>query len=112
MLPRRHLAHRQILVAGRTRRQCLWRPQSGLLVPAGYGLRGGGGIALLFPDDPQEQLSFRDALPAQTGIHTPDRGYGFRARRFASPRNDKQRDAAAAVSLGRDQSAVRRVPTP
>ena len=38
------VAHGQILVPGRPRRQCLWRPQSGLLVPAGFGLRAGGGV--------------------------------------------------------------------
>ena len=44
LLPGRHLAQRQILVAGRPRRQRLWRPQPGLLLPAGRGLRGGGGV--------------------------------------------------------------------
>ena len=34
LLPGRHLAVGQILVAGRARRQCLWRPQSGVLVSA------------------------------------------------------------------------------
>ena len=34
----------QILVPGRARRQCLWRPQSGVLVPADRGLRAGGGV--------------------------------------------------------------------
>ena len=44
LLPGRHLAHRQVLVPGRPRRQRLWRPQSGVLVPAGGGLCGGGGV--------------------------------------------------------------------
>ena len=44
MFPGRHLAHRQILVPGRPGRQRLWRPQSGLLVSAGRGLCGGGGV--------------------------------------------------------------------
>ena len=44
LLPGRHLAHRQILVPGRARRQRLWRPQPGVLVPAGERLRGGGGV--------------------------------------------------------------------
>ena len=44
LLPGRHLAHRQILVPGRARRQRLWRPQSGVLVPAGGRLRAGGGM--------------------------------------------------------------------
>ena len=43
--PGGHLAHRQILVSGRPGRQCLWRPQSGVLVPAGRGLRAGGGVS-------------------------------------------------------------------
>src|SRR3977135_4020832 len=35
--------------------------------------------------------SFRGApLWREPGIHTPDRGYGFRARRFAAPRNDEE----------------------
>src|SRR5258705_10543828 len=29
------------------------------------------------------------------GIHTPDRGYGFRARRFAPPRNDEEGSCSA-----------------
>ena len=41
------LAHRQILVPGRAGRQCLWRPQPGLLVPAGQRLRAGGGVGWL-----------------------------------------------------------------
>src|SRR5882757_1544165 len=33
--------------------------------------------------------SFRDAPERRRlGIHTPDRGYGFRARGYAAPRND------------------------
>ena len=33
--------------------------------------------------------SFRDASAARgPGIHNPGRGYGFRVRRFAAPRND------------------------
>src|SRR5207247_6965215 len=32
--------------------------------------------------------SFRDAPLGRPGIHTPDRGHGFRVRGFASPRND------------------------
>ena len=44
---RRHLAHGQILVPGRPRRQRLWRPQSGVLVPAGGGLRAGGGVTAM-----------------------------------------------------------------
>ncbi len=35
LLPGRHVPHRQILVSGGTRRQCLWRPAPGVLVPAG-----------------------------------------------------------------------------
>ena len=35
---------RQILAAGGTRRQCLWRPQSRLHLPAHGELPGGGGI--------------------------------------------------------------------
>ena len=34
----------QILEPGRTGRQRLWRPQPGVLVPAGGGLRAGGGV--------------------------------------------------------------------
>ncbi len=34
---------RQILGAGRARRQCPWRSQPGVFVPAGRGLRLGGG---------------------------------------------------------------------
>jgi hypothetical protein len=26
----------------------------------------------------------------EPGIHTPDRGYGFRARDFVAPRNDEE----------------------
>ncbi len=33
-------------------------------------------------------LSFRDAPLGAGGIHTPDRGYRFRVRGFAAPRND------------------------
>ncbi len=44
LLPGGHLAHRQILVPGRARRQRLWRPQSGLLLPADQRLRAGGGV--------------------------------------------------------------------
>ncbi|MGY4513827.1 glycine dehydrogenase (decarboxylating) [Bradyrhizobium sp. USDA 3650] len=44
LLPRRHLAHRQILEPGRPRRQRLWRPQPGVLVSAGERLCGGGGV--------------------------------------------------------------------
>ena len=32
--------------SGRSRRQCLWRPQPGLLVPADGGLRASGGVTL------------------------------------------------------------------
>ncbi len=45
--PARHLAHGQILVPGGARRQRLWRPQSGVLVPAGGGLRAGGGVTAM-----------------------------------------------------------------
>ena len=38
------VAHGQILVPGRPRRQCLWRPQPRLLLSAGFGLRAGGGV--------------------------------------------------------------------
>ena len=44
MFSERHLAHRQILVPGRPGRQRLWRSQPGLLVSAGRGLCGGGGV--------------------------------------------------------------------
>ena len=37
----------QILVPGRARRQRLWRPQPGVLVPAGRGLRASRGVTLL-----------------------------------------------------------------
>jgi hypothetical protein len=38
---------------------------------------------------PQVPSSFRGAPSwREPGIHTPDSGYGFRARRFAAPRND------------------------
>ena len=45
LFPRRHLAHGQILEPGRAGRQRLWRPQPGVLVPAGGGLRAGGGVS-------------------------------------------------------------------
>ena len=47
LLPRGLLAHRQILVPGRPRRQCLRRPQPGVLVPAGERLRGGCGVSFV-----------------------------------------------------------------
>ncbi len=44
LLPGRDFAQRQVLEPCRTRGQCLWRPQPGLLVPADHGLRSGSGI--------------------------------------------------------------------
>ena len=46
LLPGRRLAHRQVLVPGRPRRQRVRRPQSRVLVPAGGCVRGGGGVSV------------------------------------------------------------------
>src|SRR6267142_3666295 len=35
------------------------------------------------------------AVRRRPGIHTPDRGYGFRARRFAPPRNEEEGSCSA-----------------
>ncbi len=63
LLPRWHLADRQILVSGRAGRQCLWRPASGLFLSAGYGLRAGGGVIAAQP-------SFRGVRKREPGIST------------------------------------------
>jgi hypothetical protein len=47
-----------------------------------------------------QSSSFRDApLWRRPGIHTPCRGYGFRAHRFAMPRNDNHCVEGAIASL-------------
>ena len=53
------------------------------LNPSYEPVRGGGA------SEPISPLVIPGRAPWRgPGIHTPDRGYGFRARRFASSRND------------------------
>ncbi len=67
--PAGSLAHGQILVSGRPRGQCLWRPQSGLLVSADGGLRGGGRVSFFpanLPAYPDVRARTRATRPRTT----------------------------------------------
>src|SRR5262245_51786173 len=80
MLPGRLIAHRQVLVARRPRRQCLWRSESGVLVSAGGGLRGGGRVksgrdqppAFRVPSPQVIVGQFGAAPPAMDGVVTAE----------------------------------------
>jgi Asp-tRNA(Asn)/Glu-tRNA(Gln) amidotransferase A subunit family amidase len=114
---RAHLLHRAVEHVGKPGRLDQWRlRQQGLSdrradhrpplrrsrgARHGQGVRRPAGCAKAVAGPAEKVILFvipGYAVRRRPGIHTPDRGYGFRARRFAPPRNDGRNEITSVTS--------------